>query len=469
MIVVGRIGRRIAIETRVDGSIRARWYVDGQKERITIPNIRVAPNAETLSPSDYVLAEEIGWKMSHAISRGEDPRGVIDQLRVNKKPPVLGCSLGVIGTAYFSETSNPDAGEDSMVNYRKYYADLKEYLGEAFDLNTLSVSTVELLSKKLAQECVDDWHTHVEVFGQYKKALIAWEEKKRKRLIRKNAKRPKKISEPPAQVVGHVRTQKTISWLYTLARWGADRLMVQQRSALPQNWKEKVKKAWLKATRQSPKVARPAYSLDETMRLYAVRRKMDPRLQNMLEVGLGSRLGQLRRVRRSDLDLTNDGCSKGRLTIPDGGPKKPGMTIDFSDRSFNSMSMYLNTYLAPWENKFLNGEISDYFLYPGGDLISLAQSTGDEETPCMTEQYLGDLFDAAERLADVTKIAKRRLHGLRRFARTAAARMEKDTRVLDRLIGHNSRGVGGLYEDPQDAWVRARTLKVREALITKVT
>jgi hypothetical protein len=41
--------------------------------------------------------------------------------------------------------------------------------------------------------------------------------------------------------------------------------------------------------------------------------------------------------------------------------------------------------------------------------------------------------------------------------------------VLDRLIGHNVRGVGAVYEDPEDEWVLRRTYDVREEIIKKVT
>lgn len=469
LMTVGPRGRRIAIETRADGSVRARWYADGRKGRITLPNLYVPAGANTLSAADQRRAETIGLKLSHVLSRGEDPRRVIEQLRERRKPVRKLSSLGAIADEYFAAGGGSVVGKDSLVNYRKYNADVLDILSERFDLNVLSIATVEHLARELSKECISQWHAQATLSKKSEKAYAVWEERKRKGLVRKNGKAPRRIPMPPVTPRGHTRTMKTISWLFTLARWGFDRLRLSRQPALPQHWGETVTKIWCEITKSTPRVVRQFHSLDEMRRLFRVRQCLDPRVQNLLEVALGARLGQARRAMRSDLNLTPNSNAKGQLAIPGGGRKKPGMAIDLSARAVRSFRRAFKTYLKPWEDKYEEGLIDNYALYPGGPLSGLAENPGDPSTPYLSEAYLGELFDAAEVTAGVRKVEKRRFHGLRRFFRNTAASIEKDTRVLDRLMGHHSRGVGGLYEDPEDEWVRRRTYEVREKIIKMCT
>jgi hypothetical protein len=443
--------------------------LDGKKERVTLPNLCVPAGQDALSAADQRRAETIGLQLSHALGRGEDPRRIIEKMHERRKPEQKESSLAVVGSKYFAAEAGTVVGADSLVNYRKYFADVSDILGDGFDLNVLSVGTVELLARALAAECVAEWKAQAKLAKKSEKIYAAWLLRKSKGLVRKNGKAPRRVPMPPEIIRGHVRTLKSVSWCFTLARWGFDRLQLKRQPALPQHWGDVVTRIWTKATNQKPKVVREFHSLNEMRQLFSVRDKMDPRFDNMITVALGSRLGQTRRAMRSDLELIPYAFARGRLNIPGGGWKKPGLQVDLSVRAERAFRKAFETYLKPWEDKRRVGLIEDYHLYPGGPLADLAQSAGDPNWPCLTESYLGELFDAAEEIAGVTKVPLRRLHGLRRFTRNAAARMEKDTRVLDCLIGHSVRGVGSDYEDPEDEWVLRRTYDVREAIIKMVT
>jgi integrase len=469
LTTVGPKGRRIAIETRTDGSVRARWYLDGKKERVTLPNLYVSAGQDTLSAADQRRAETIGLQLSHALGRGEDPRRIVEKMHERRKPALKESSLAVVGGKYFAAETGTVVGADSLVNYRKYFADVSDILGDGFDLDTLSVGTVELLARELAAECVAESKAQAKLAKKSEKIYAEWLVRKSNGLVRKNGKAPPRVQMPPENIRGHVQTLKSISWCFTLARWGFDRLQLKRQPALPQHWKDVVTAIWTKATNQKPKVVREFHSLNEMRQIFSVRDKMDPRLDNMITVALGSRLGQTRRTLRSELELIPYAHARGRLFIPWGGRKKPGLDIDLSRRAERAFRKAFATYLKPWEDKYRAGLIQNYHLYPGGPLADLAQSTGDPNWRCLTEGYLGELFDAAEEIAGVTKVPLRRFHGLRRFMRNTAARMEKDTRVLDCLIGHSVRGVGAAYEDTEDEWMLRRTYDVREAIIKKVT
>jgi hypothetical protein len=469
LTTVGPKGRRIAIEARTDGSVRARWYLDGKKERVTLPNLCVPAGQDALSAADQRRAETIGLQLSHALGRGEDPRRIIEKMHERRTPELKESSLAFVASKYFAAEAGAVVGADSLVNYRKYYADVLDIMGEHFDLNTLSVATVELLARALAGECVSEWKAQAKAAKESEKVYAAWLLRKQEGLVRKNGKAPRRVPMPPENLRGHVRTLKTISWLFTLARWGFDRLKLKRQPALPQHWGDTVTTIWTQITNRKPKVVREFHTLTEMRQLFSVRDRMDPRFENMVSVALGSRLGQTRRAMRSDLVLRPYAFARGRFTTPSGGRKKPSLEIDVSSRAERAWQKAFDTYLKPWEDRYQAREITNYHLYPGGTLADIAQSTGDPDWPCLTESYLGELFDQAEAIAGITKVAGRRFHGLRRFTRSTAARMEKDTRVLDRLIGHNVRGVGAVYEDPEDEWVLRRTYDVREEIIKKVT
>ena len=457
---IGERGRRVAIESRTDGTLRGRWYEGTRKVRVLLPGLRLFEGAVSSNARTILRAEEIALRMSHALARGEDPRRVIEP--VAHGPKILPSSLGAVAEEYFSPTNGVVVSDDSLVNYRKFRKDCERILGPAFDLNEVSAGTVTRLANVLAAECVERHASQRARAEEDERRFDAWRVSKK----RKNAKRPRVTERPPEQIPGLTATIKCVLWLFGLARWGFDHRLVDRLAALPRGWKGLVKRIWTNHTAQDPDVDRPGYSEAEVRRLFAVLEGMDPRIALMLQVALGTRMGQARRVTRKMVSFASD---RPTLTIPGGGDRKPGMTIDLSPRAIGALDHAFATYLSPFEQAYRMQLITDYWLFPGGPIEYLKADHAIENAAYITEQYLGELFDEAESLAGIEKKAKRRMHGLRRFVRTRGARIEKDGRVLDRLIGHNSRGTGGLYEDEEDAWVRRRTLEVREAIIRIVT
>lgn len=463
MTAVGERGRRVAIESRTDGTLRGRWYEGIRKVRVLLPGLRLIEGAVSSNERTILRAEEIALRMSHALARGEDPRRVIEP--AVHGPRILPSSLGAVSEEYFSPNDGVMVGEDSLVNYRKFLTDCERILGPTLDLNDISTGTVKRLANALAAEFVEQHASQRAQAEEDERRFAAWKVSKK----RKNAKQPHVTRRPPEQIPGLTATLKCVQWLFGLARWGFDHRLVDRLAALPKGWKGLVRRTWTKKTAQEPTVDRPGYSEAEVRRLFAVLERIDPRIALMLQVALGARMGQARRVTRRMVSLPADPHESSTLTIPGGGDRKPGMTIDLSPRAVEALNHAFTTYLEPFERAYRAQLIGDYWLFPGGFVGYLQSEHAIENAACITEQYLGELFDEAESMAGIQKKAKRRMHGLRRFMRTRGARLETDTRVLDRLIGHNSRGTGGLYEDEEDPWVRRRTLEVRELVIRIVT
>lgn len=213
-------------------------------------------------------------------------------------------------------------------------------------------------------------------------------------------------------------TLKCVQRLFGLARWGFDHKLVDRLPALPRGWKGLVRRIWGQATAQAPRADRPGYSEAEVRQFFSVLDDIDPRIALMLQVALGARMGQARRVTRRMVEFPADQRTSPTLTIPGGGDRKPGMTIDLSPRAVGALKHAFTTYLDRFERAFQARLIVDYWLFPGGFVGYLQSDLAIENAECITEQYLGELFDEAETLAGVEKKAKRRMHGLRRFVRT---------------------------------------------------
>lgn len=463
MTAVGERGRRVAIESRTDGTLRGRWYEGVKKVRVLLPGLRLIEGAVGSNERTILRAEEIALRMSHALARGEDPRRVIEP--VAHGPRILPSSLGAVAEEYFSPNCGVVVSEDCLVNYRKFLTDCERILGPTLDLNEISTGTVERLAKALAAECVERHASERAQAEEDERRLETWKASKK----RKNAKQPRVTRPPPEQIPGLTATLKCVQWLFGLARWGFDHRLVGRLAALPRGWRSLIKRIWKTHTKQEPRVDRPGYSEVEVRRLFAVLSSIDPRLALLLQVALGARMGQARRVTRAMVSFPADPQECPTIKIPGGGDRKPGMTIDLSPRAVRALNHAFANYLEPFERAYRAQLIADYWMFPGGFVGYLQSDNAIKNAECITEQYLGHLFDEAESLAGIEKKAKRRMHGLRRFLRTRGARLETDTRVLDRLIGHDSRGTGGLYEDEEDAWVRRRTLEVRETIIRIVT
>lgn len=173
----------------------------------------------------------------------------------------------------------------------------------------------------------------------------------------------------------------------------------------PKHWREK-----LGEELDAPDPKRPRHTEDELRRILAAAPKVDPRLGLALELGAELRLGQVLRVRRSDLDLAT-----GMLRVRGSG-KKAGALVKLIPSQLVAVRGALAGYLAPLEA--LGG---DYPLFPAGQLTggrtdqatAVCRPTMGKAKPIARTAVLGWFHDA-ELLAEVPEVKGRGWYGLRR-------------------------------------------------------
>lgn len=254
--------------------------------------------------------------------------------------------------------------------------------------------------------------------------------------------------------------------MYSIAQWLRDEEMIPRTAAVPRsNWKAKLREEWESVTEVMIEVNRPRFTKVEFARLLAKAHKVRPQLKLLLEVGAELRGGQVRRCRRSDLELKGGGFGLGRLHVRGRGRKK-GEIVDLHPE-LRALIDYILTegYLRDAEAAFRTGEISDYYLFPAGRLRQGRARVDLAATKHVNRRTLNDWFRELERAAGVEHKPGRAFYGLRRYATDLAPEFETDDRVLNRLTGHiDTKTRTTIYQDQQDDEMRARAARARRAM-----
>lgn len=482
VITVGKFGNRVAVEDGHGRWARLRFFVDGEKCRISVPGLRLTHDDGAPCTDGKESAEVLATKVSQAIRRRSDPMAPIREFLDPPRPVITDTSLHATTVRYFLWATK-NVSRDCVVNYRAHSRHLETHLGAAYDLELLDVSAVDVVVAGMVETYLER-ASQSESRSQRTRNAIAREKVHAKR--RDERRRDRERAAAAGRVVqfiepadderrkkpltgGVVACEKALSFLFMLGRWAAARRQLKSTPVRPPNLGKTVRTAWSNQTSETNEPQRLLYSPVEAERLLAPKPDEDPRVRFLVDVATGTRMGQSAGSWRSDLDLANTQIGHGMLTVPDGSDKKRGVDIDLSARALRAVKAALTGYLKPLERAYKQGRIKDYPLVPGGDLAALAgfQDIGCPET--IAEAYLGDLWDRFEQLSGVKKVEGRRWYGLRRRFRTAAAMLCRDRQVLDRLMGHRTGGVGAIYEDPNDPVLRRRCLKLREQIWTELT
>lgn len=189
---------------------------------------------------------------------------------------------------------------------------------------------------------------------------------------------------------------------------------------------------------------RPRHTIEEMQSILRVAPQVDPRLALAYRIGIGLRLGQVVRVRRSALDLAG-GC----ITVPGRGRKKGSVVILLPEDLAILHDVLTTGYLAPLEALYVQGGGGDYPLFPSGQLTG--GRTGADHAVARPEQAhavpvcmsaIRGWFAAAETLADVRHVKGRSTYGIKRQAVDAAKILKLSRDALTELGG---------WSDPQMA------------------
>lgn len=436
----------VALEVRKDESMRLRWYIGRTKQRMTLPSLKHKNPSGEVRVHDLHEAQRLALRASQLLQEGSDPRDAVEPaVRVPDVSVLTATSLGVLAMEFLDSRCG-GISTDSIVNYRSLLQDARVVLGDAYDLDMLGEETHAPLVRGLAE---------------------LW--KQRRQLLDVSLELLKKTPEVAKAVIaesrrgGPVAAEKAVSLMYTLAQWASRQRKLRPPPALAKDWREKIANLWTEEVGTRHIVNRPRHKPKEGQSMVRSLSMADERVRLWFATGYGARGGQVRLVMRNTVDLEADDATSGRFFVPGGGRKKPGQWIDLGGRSVAAFRRAFSTWLLPFEDAYIGGLLSNYWIYPEGE-FGWSDLTLDEMRSIgpISEDYLGTLYDRFELATGVEKIEGRRWYGHRRLFKTLTQKYEKDRRVLDRLMGHHTGGTGAIYEDHDEPSVRARAMEVRD-------
>lgn len=246
---------------------------------------------------------------------------------------------------------------------------------------------------------------------------------------------------------GYRGAEIVVTRVLTTVRWLQGEGLVPRDIMVPAaTWREELKADWrqIRDERKDPEPDRPRHTLEEMRAILAVAHRVDPRFGLMAILGGEQRMGQVRRARRSDLDLP-----KRAFRIPGMGRKK-GNEVLLTEGQMAAVTAALTTgYLRKLEAKAM-----DYWLFPGGYMSIDGERVADDRhlgrAPVKKEAVL-KWFRKAEALAGVPHIKGRATYGIRRAAVDGAKAERISREGLKELGGWTSSKVPDEHYADQEA------------------
>lgn len=261
-------------------------------------------------------------------------------------------------------------------------------------------------------------------------------------------------------------TEITVSRLITVARWLHRERKVEVIVAPSDDWRDGMLAYWKGLTKQEhdPEPHQPRYTLEESRKLILAARDVDPRVGLLVSLGAELRLGQVRRCRRSDLDLSKG--EYGQLEVRGSGDKK-GETIELTRGQRAAVDRSLRGHLRVFEESFQR-DGTDYPLFPGGLLYGRA--AGDphvsgrdpDSLRPMGRAMVSKYWDGIEYLVGITHVRGRGPYGIRRAAVDEAEAQHLSEAGLQALGGWTTPDVPRrIYRDKANKAGRSEAKKLR--------
>lgn len=275
-------------------------------------------------------------------------------------------------------------------------------------------------------------------------------------------------------------TERCVVVLLQVSQWLAAEERVTRAVVIKKAWREQLRREWEQYTSSRITKSTPRHSEVEIRRMFAVldHPDIDPRVALALQLGAEARLGQVRRLMRSDVDLSEVGVfGLGRVVVHGSG-KKMGVRRDLTPEERAAIDRALSGYLRPLEDAYQDKLREDYPIFPAGRLrFDVAPSRAPRRkapveavkraklsvtnTP-IDKRTLNDQFHALERIAKVESVPGRGWYGIRRRATDVYEDYEKDERVLNDQTGHKkSETRREVYQERERETIRARSAETR--------
>lgn len=275
-------------------------------------------------------------------------------------------------------------------------------------------------------------------------------------------------------------TERCVVVLLQVSQWLAAEERITRAVVIKKAWREQLRREWEQYTSSRITKSTPRHSEDEIRRMFAVLEHpdADPRIALALQLGAEARLGQVRRLMRSDVDLSSVGVfGLGRVVVHGSG-KKMGVRRDLTPEERAAIDRALTGYLRPLEEAYQDQLRADYPIFPAGRLrFDIAPSRVPRRkatvqpvkraklsvtnTP-IDKRTLNDQFHELERIAKVESVPGRGWYGIRRRATDVYEDYEKDERVLNDQTGHKkSETRREVYQERERETIRARSAETR--------
>lgn len=242
---------------------------------------------------------------------------------------------------------------------------------------------------------------------------------------------------------GHRSTEILIADLFAVANWLRKRYPKKVGVAdarAPQKWRKDMLKDWERTTEKKVHVTRGRHTDEEMKKIFAnlYDDHVDPRLALAIELGAELRIGQVLRLRRSQVVLESDPdgfAPHGRFVV-EGEGNKGGAPVAMLPEQRLALDRALETFLRVCEASYQAKAIADYYIFPSRIRMdgTAYPHNADDYHPVGRQQMLRD-FHELERISGVEVIERRGWYGLRRLIADLASDNETDARVLNAYQG----------------------------------
>jgi hypothetical protein len=223
-------------------------------------------------------------------------------------------------------------------------------------------------------------------------------------------------------------------------------------------WREQMRREWEQLTSTRIVESDLRHTEAEIRAIFAAlhHEDVDPRIALAVELGAEARLGQVRRLKRTDVDLGPVGAYRLGRVVVHGSGKKLGVKRDLTPEERAAIDGALAGYLRDLEREFQDGVRADYSVFQAGRLrydvppsrrprkghaaliepVRRARTDGPDQP--INKRTMTDMFHQLERVAGVVPMEGRAWYGIRRKASDVYEDFESDERVLNSATGHRS-------------------------------
>lgn len=277
-------------------------------------------------------------------------------------------------------------------------------------------------------------------------------------------------------------TERCVVILLQVSQWLAAEERTTRSVVVKKTWREQLRREWEQLTTERITKSTPRHSEAEIRRIFGALGKetVDPRIALAIELGAEARLGQVRRLMRTDVDLSSIGAfGLGRIVVHGSG-KKLGIMRDLTPEERAAIDRALRGYLRDLEEAYEAGLRVDFPMFPTGRLRwdvapsrrprkkrsleseSLRRAKLTVPNTPINRRSLNDLFHALERAAKVEPVPGRAWYGIRRRAADLYEDYEKDERVLNDQTGHKRSDTRReVYQERDREAIRAKSAETR--------